>query len=86
MRIKKWNVIALFCVMLLSVSIWGINAKAATQKIVAKISASQVEVGKVIKVTSTTKSVTYSSSDTSIAYVNKEGVIVGKKKEQLRFQ
>ena len=45
----------------------------------ASLSASTVKVGKQVHVNSTTKNVTYSSSDSTIAYVSKEGVITGKK-------
>lgn len=45
----------------------------------ASLSASSVKVGKQIQVNSITKNVTYSSSDSTIAYVSKEGVITGKK-------
>lgn len=45
----------------------------------AELSSAKVKVGKQIYVNSSTKEVTYSSSDPTIAYVNKEGVITGKK-------
>lgn len=54
------------------------TAEAAT--VSAKISSDKVEKGKTIKITSNTKGVTYKSSDTQVAYVNQNGVIVGKKK------
>lgn len=45
----------------------------------ASLSADTVKVGSTVKVKSETKDLKYSSSDTAIAYVNKKGVITGKK-------
>lgn len=52
---------------------------AAAKRVKAEISAEKVKVGKQIHIASKTKGATFHSSNETVAFVNKEGVITGKK-------
>jgi hypothetical protein len=52
---------------------------ATTKKVNASISKTSVNIGSQVTVKSKTRGVTYSSSDTSIAYITNKGVVTGKK-------
>lgn len=81
MKSRRFIGKALLCVVLSSLSLWcGFTNTAEAATVSAKISSDKVEKGKTIKITSKTEGVTYKSSDTQVAYVNQNGVIVGKKK------
>lgn len=56
-----------------------VRAATKVNEVKAKISATQVKVGNQIHITTTTKGVTYSSSDETVAYVNEAGIVTGKK-------
>lgn len=69
--------IALFCTVLSG--IFHRDAQAAGKSVSAVISSQTVKVGKTVRITAKTKDVTFSSSDSEIAYVSSNGTVSGKK-------
>lgn len=69
--------------LLLILCLFGIvqanHVHAANKIVSASISTEKVKIGKTITVTSKTKGVSFKSSDTTIAYINKVGIVIGKK-------
>ncbi len=76
--------ITLFCILVLCVV--KLPVKAEDQAVSATISGDTVLVGKTISITSKTQDVVYTSSDATIAYVNDNGTVSGKKPGTVTIQ
>lgn len=69
--------IALLCTVLATA--FAADVSAADKRVSATISSVSVKVGKTVKITAKTKDVTFSSSNSEIAYVSSDGTVSGKK-------